>query len=45
LVREGYCSYYELKKGTYKDIYNMLLMLEWSDYVQEKIDEMAKNRE
>ena len=42
LVKEGYTSYFELKQGSIKDVFEMLLLLEWNDYAQAYAEQLAK---
>lgn len=34
LIREGYADYFALKTSSIRDIFNMLLLLEWNDHAQ-----------
>ena len=45
LIKEGYTDYEGLKRGTIRDVYNMLLMLEWNDHATAHAEIAAKARQ
>lgn len=32
IVKEQYCSYAELKQMTMKDLFDIMLLMDWNDY-------------
>ena len=42
LIREGYTDFYSLQRGTIKDIFDMMLLLEWNNYAQAYAENTAK---